>query len=126
LLRNKWTSYQKARLNCSLSGAFPSYFDVIRKSLLEPCSSCADIGQIITIHFISCCVTYLQVTLLCQLSPIPKMDSLNQSNVVFVYLIILKTDLLKGNCSYGHIFKFLSVLFIYRFDCIDMLIKAHL
>jgi hypothetical protein len=38
LLRNKWTSYQKARLNCSLSGAFPSYFDVIRKSLLEPCS----------------------------------------------------------------------------------------
>jgi hypothetical protein len=28
------------------------------------------------------------------LSPIPKMDSLNQSNVVFVYLIILKTDLL--------------------------------
>ena len=30
LLRNKWTSYQKARLNCSLSGAFPSYFDVIQ------------------------------------------------------------------------------------------------
>lgn len=30
LLRNKWTSYQKARLNCSLSGAFPLYFDVIQ------------------------------------------------------------------------------------------------
>ncbi|XP_076102250.1 semaphorin-2A-like [Mytilus galloprovincialis] len=30
LLRNKWTSYQKTRLNCSIPGAFPIYFDFIQ------------------------------------------------------------------------------------------------
>lgn len=29
-LRNQWTSYQKARLICSLPGTFPTYFDVIQ------------------------------------------------------------------------------------------------
>lgn len=35
LLRKKWTTYQKARLNCSIPGAFPTYFDAIRKFLSE-------------------------------------------------------------------------------------------
>lgn len=30
LLVNKWTTYQKARLNCSLPGTFPFYFDEIQ------------------------------------------------------------------------------------------------
>ncbi|XP_052099533.1 semaphorin-2A-like isoform X3 [Mytilus californianus] len=30
LLRNKWTSYQKTRLNCSIPGSFPVYFDIIQ------------------------------------------------------------------------------------------------
>ncbi|XP_062599746.1 semaphorin-2A-like, partial [Saccostrea cucullata] len=30
LLVNKWTTYQKARLNCSLPGSFPFYFDLIQ------------------------------------------------------------------------------------------------
>ncbi|XP_063432673.1 semaphorin-2A-like [Mytilus trossulus] len=30
LLRNKWTSYQKSRLNCSIPGSFPVYFDFIQ------------------------------------------------------------------------------------------------
>ncbi|XP_048736245.2 semaphorin-2A-like isoform X2 [Ostrea edulis] len=30
LLVNKWTTYQKARLNCSLPGSFPFYFDEIQ------------------------------------------------------------------------------------------------
>lgn len=29
--RNKWTSYLKSRLNCSVSGDFPFYFNEIRK-----------------------------------------------------------------------------------------------
>lgn len=31
LLREKWTTYQKARLNCSLPGAFPTYFDAVQQ-----------------------------------------------------------------------------------------------
>ncbi|XP_069137395.1 semaphorin-2A-like [Argopecten irradians] len=30
ILRNRWTSFQKARLNCSIPGDFPSYFDEIQ------------------------------------------------------------------------------------------------
>ncbi|XP_021364116.1 semaphorin-2A-like [Mizuhopecten yessoensis] len=30
ILRNGWTSFQKARLNCSIPGDFPSYFDEIQ------------------------------------------------------------------------------------------------
>lgn len=30
LLQNRWTSYQKARLNCSIPGEFPYYFDEIQ------------------------------------------------------------------------------------------------
>lgn len=30
--RNKWTSYLKSRLNCSVSGDFPFYFNEIRES----------------------------------------------------------------------------------------------
>ncbi|XP_052099535.1 semaphorin-2A-like isoform X2 [Mytilus californianus] len=30
LLRNKWTSYQKARLICSIPGSYPIYFDFIQ------------------------------------------------------------------------------------------------
>jgi predicted anti-sigma-YlaC factor YlaD len=32
-LRNTWTGYQKARLDCSIPGEFPIYFDVIRMYL---------------------------------------------------------------------------------------------
>jgi len=31
VLRHTWTSFFKARLNCSLPGEFPFYFDEIRK-----------------------------------------------------------------------------------------------
>jgi len=31
VLRNTWTSFFKARLNCSVPGDFPFYFDEIRK-----------------------------------------------------------------------------------------------
>jgi len=31
VLRYTWTSFFKARLNCSLPGEFPFYFDEIRK-----------------------------------------------------------------------------------------------
>ncbi|XP_060073220.1 semaphorin-2A-like [Ylistrum balloti] len=30
ILRNRWTSFQKSRLNCSIPGDFPSYFDEIQ------------------------------------------------------------------------------------------------
>jgi hypothetical protein len=33
-LRNTWTGYQKARLDCSIPGEFPIYFDVIRMYLI--------------------------------------------------------------------------------------------
>jgi hypothetical protein len=33
-LRNTWTVYQKARLDCSIPGEFPIYFDVIRMYLI--------------------------------------------------------------------------------------------
>jgi len=31
VLRNTWTSFFKARLNCSIPGEFPFYFDEIRE-----------------------------------------------------------------------------------------------
>ena len=31
VLRNTWTSFFKARLNCSIPGDYPFYFDEIRK-----------------------------------------------------------------------------------------------
>lgn len=34
VLRNTWTSFFKARLNCSIPGNFPFYFDEIRMLLL--------------------------------------------------------------------------------------------
>jgi len=37
VLRNTWTSFFKARLNCSIPGTFPFYFDQIRTSLLPVC-----------------------------------------------------------------------------------------
>lgn len=30
--RNRWTSYLKSRLNCSMPGDYPFYFNEIRKS----------------------------------------------------------------------------------------------
>lgn len=31
ILEEKWTTYQKARLNCSFPGAYPFYFNYLRK-----------------------------------------------------------------------------------------------
>lgn len=32
--RNRWTTYLKSRLNCSIPGEFPFYFNEIRKFLV--------------------------------------------------------------------------------------------
>jgi semaphorin 6 len=33
--RDRWTSFLKARLNCSIPGEYPFYFDEIRKYSLD-------------------------------------------------------------------------------------------
>ncbi|KFB52554.1 semaphorin [Anopheles sinensis] len=40
-LKNRWTSYLKSRLNCSMPGDFPFYFDEIRKYRSISQSFCA-------------------------------------------------------------------------------------
>lgn len=39
--RNRWTSFLKSRLNCSVTGDFPFYFNEIRKYTLRSLFDCA-------------------------------------------------------------------------------------
>jgi len=52
VLRHTWTSFFKARLNCSLPGEFPFYFDEIRKSCCTHCE-------------LTCSFTVIPVLLFC-------------------------------------------------------------
>ena len=35
LLKDNWTTFLKARLNCSIPGVWPYYFNEIRKSIIQ-------------------------------------------------------------------------------------------
>ena len=48
VLRNTWTSFFKARLNCSIPGTFPFYFDEIRTSLARPLPPLCSIVTLVT------------------------------------------------------------------------------
>lgn len=36
LMKNTWTTFSKARLNCSLPGEFPFYYDEIQGAAYQP------------------------------------------------------------------------------------------